>query len=188
MIEGDSKEYELLTKWAKNFDCQGYKSCEIGVRQGLGSMVIMNSVKNNYMHVGVDPYANLEYQHYDTTKPESFDYTDQMRDTLLNDLYKYRNQGQFTLANMTDIDFMNHPDHKNSKYAFVHFDGPHMTKDVVREAIWFADRAAPHTRFVFDDYPTFDMPLIAQMLNYFGFKIIDKGEHKICLSNKDENI
>jgi hypothetical protein len=188
MIEGDSKEYELLTKWAKNFDCQGYKSCEIGVRQGLGSAIILNSVRNNYIHVGVDPYANLEYQHYDTTKPAAYDYTDQMRDTLLNDFYRFRNQGQFTLANMTDIDFMNHPDHKNSKYAFVHFDGPHMTKDVVREALWFADRAAPHTRFVFDDYPTFDMPLITQMLNYFGFKIIDKGEHKICLSNKDENI
>ena len=27
-IEGDSKEYELLTKWAKDFDCQGYKTCE----------------------------------------------------------------------------------------------------------------------------------------------------------------
>ena len=188
MIEGDSKEYELLTKWAKNFDCQGYKSCEIGVRQGLGSAIILNSVRNNYIHVGVDPYANLEYQHYDTTKPAAYDYTDQMRDTLLNDFYRFRNQGQFTLANMTDIDFMNHPDHKNSKYAFVHFDGPHMTKDVTREAIWFADRAAPHTRFVFDDYTTFDMPLITQMLNYFGFKIIDKGEHKICLSNKDENI
>jgi hypothetical protein len=188
MIEGDSKEYELLTKWAKDFNCQGYKSCEIGVRQGLGSAIILNSVRNNYIHVGVDPYANLEYQHYDTTKPAAYDYTDQMRDTLLNDFYRFRNQGQFTLANMTDIDFMNHPDHKNSKYAFVHFDGPHMTKDVVREALWFADRAAPHTRFVFDDYPTFDMPLITQMLNYFGFKIIDKGEHKICLSNKDENI
>mgnify|MGYP003672032286 FL=1 len=188
MIEGDSKEYELLTKWAKDFNCQGYKSCEIGVRQGLGSAIILNSVRNNYIHVGVDPYANLEYQHYDTTKPAAYDYTDQMRDTLLNDFYRFRNQGQFTLANMTDIDFMNHPDHKNSKYAFVHFDGPHMTKDVVREALWFADRAAPHTRFVFDDYPTFDMPLITQMLNYFGFKIIGKGEHKICLSNKDENI
>lgn len=188
MIEGDSKEYELLTKWAKDFNCQGYKSCEIGVRQGLGSAIILNSVRNNYIHVGVDPYANLEYQHYDTTKPAAYDYTDQMRDTLLNDFYRFRNQGQFTLANMTDIDFMNHPDHKNSKYAFVHFDGPHMTKDVFREALWFADRAAPHTRFVFDDYPTFDMPLITQMLNYFGFKIIDKGEHKICLSNKDENI
>ena len=27
-IEGDSKEYELLAKWAKDFDCQGYKTCE----------------------------------------------------------------------------------------------------------------------------------------------------------------
>ena len=65
MIEGDSVEYELLTKWAKDFNCQGYKSCEIGVRQGLGSAIILNSVRNNYIHVGVDPYANLKYQHYD---------------------------------------------------------------------------------------------------------------------------
>ena len=183
MIEGDSKEYELLTKWAKNFDCQGYKSCEIGVRQGLGSMVIMNSVKNNYMHVGVDPYANLKYQHYDTTEPLEFDYTDQMRDTLLNDLYKYRNEGLFTLANMTDTEFMSKPDNMNSKYSFVHFDGPHMTKDVLTEAIWFANRCAPDTRFVFDDYPYYDMPLIEKCLNYFNFKIVAKGQSKICLSN-----
>ena len=182
MIEGDSVEYELLTKWAKVFNCQGYKSCEIGVRQGLGSAIILNSVRNNYIHVGVDPYANLEYQHYDTTKPAAYDYTDQMRDTLLNDFYRFRNQGQFTLANMTDIDFMNHPDHKNSKYAFVHFDGPHMTKDVVREALWFADRAAPHTRFVFDDYPTFDMDAVLKIIvNEFGFMLLKQGKNKISL-------
>ena len=183
MIEGDSVEYELLKKWSKDFDCQGYKSCEIGVRQGLGSMVIMNSVKNNYIHVGIDPYSNLKYQHYDVTKPESFDYTDQMRDTLLNDLYKYRNEGLFTLANMTDTEFMSNPDNMNSKYSFVHFDGPHMTKDVLTEAIWFANRCAPDTRFVFDDYPYYDMPLIEKCLNYFNFKIVAKGQSKICLSN-----
>ena len=59
--------YELLEKWAKDFDCQGYKSCEIGVRKGLGSKIIMDNVINNYIHVGVDPYANLKYQHYDRT-------------------------------------------------------------------------------------------------------------------------
>ena len=37
MIQGDSIEYELLTKWSKDFDCKGYYSCEIGVREGLGS-------------------------------------------------------------------------------------------------------------------------------------------------------
>jgi hypothetical protein len=36
MIRGDSSEYELLERWTKGFDCQGYKSCEIGVREDLG--------------------------------------------------------------------------------------------------------------------------------------------------------
>ena len=31
MIRGDSSDYELLEKWTKGFDCQGYKTCEIGV-------------------------------------------------------------------------------------------------------------------------------------------------------------
>jgi hypothetical protein len=35
MIRGDSKDYDLLDKWTKEFDCQGYKTCEIGVREGL---------------------------------------------------------------------------------------------------------------------------------------------------------
>ena len=53
MIEGDGAEYNLLEKWTKDFDCQGYYSCEIGVRRGLGTKLIMDNVKNNYMHVGV---------------------------------------------------------------------------------------------------------------------------------------
>ena len=37
MIKGDSRsdEYDLLEKWSKDFDCAGYYSCEIGVREGL---------------------------------------------------------------------------------------------------------------------------------------------------------
>ena len=45
MIKGDGKEYDLLRKWSKDFDCQGYYSCEIGVRQGFGSKLIMDNVK-----------------------------------------------------------------------------------------------------------------------------------------------
>ena len=51
MIRGDSTDYELLTKWSKGFDCQGFKSCEIGVREGLGSKIIIDNVLNNYIHV-----------------------------------------------------------------------------------------------------------------------------------------
>ena len=183
MIRGDSTDYDLLEKWSKDFDCQGYKTCEIGVREGLGSKIIMDGVRNNYIHVGVDPYANLKYQHYDNGPAYTADYTDEMRDTLLNDLMPYRKQGKFTLCNMTDKDFMTVSKHQDSKFAFVHFDGPHTTKDVLNESIWFANRCAPHTRFVFDDYKTYDMALIARCLEYFGFKVIESAKNK-CLMEK----
>ena len=46
MIKGDGIDYDLLEKWSKDFDCQGYKTCEIGVREGLGSKIIMDGVCN----------------------------------------------------------------------------------------------------------------------------------------------
>ena len=55
MIRGDSKEYELLEKWTKDFDCDGWKTVEIGVREGLGSKIMMENCKNYFMHIGIDP-------------------------------------------------------------------------------------------------------------------------------------
>ena len=180
MIKGDSIEYDLLAKWA-NFDCKGDYSCEIGVRDGMGSKIIMDNIKNNYIHIGVDPYANLNYQHYDTSSSYTADYTDEMRDTMLNDLKPYRNAGKFHLANMTDTLFMCHFDYNEKKYAFVHFDGPHMTRDVITEAVWFANRSSDNARFVFDDYRTYGMDIVAHLLTYFKFKTIEAGKNKICL-------
>ena len=181
MIRGDSTDYELLDKWTKGFDCQGYKTCEIGVREGLGSKIIMDNVINNYIHVGVDPYGNLEYQHYDNTGAYTCDYTDDMRDTMLNDFKPYRNQGRFTLCNMTDTQFMNDTEHRHSTFAFVHFDGPHMTKDVITEAVWFADRSRKGSRFIFDDYKKYGMEDISKALTYYGFNVMESGENKIML-------
>jgi len=181
MIRGDSGEYDLLTKWA-NFDCEGNYSCEIGVREGLGSKIIMDNIKNNFIHIGVDPYGNLNYQHYDTSPSYTADYTDEMRDRLIEDMKPYA--GKFHLANMTDTLFMCHPDYNEKKFAFVHFDGPHMTKDVLTEAVWFANRSAPRTRFVFDDHKTYSMDTIAYALTAFNFRTIEIGEHKILLERK----
>ena len=166
MIRGDSTDYDLLEKWSKDFDCQGYKTCEIGVREGLGSKIIMDGVRNNYIHVGVDPYGDLVYQHFDDQAQRQWigyepgvapTYPDSMRDKLLYDMMPYRKQGKFTLCNMTDEDFMNISKHKESKFAFVHLDGPHTTKAVSTEAVWFANHSAPNTRIVFDDYKNYDM-------------------------------
>ena len=182
MIRGDSTDYDLLDKWTKGFDCNGYKSCEIGVREGLGSKIIMDNVINNYIHVGVDPYGNLQYQHYDNTGSYTCDYTDEMRDTMLKDFLPYRNEGKFTLCNMTDTQFMNDSEHRHSTFAFVHFDGPHMTKDVMTEAVWFANRSAPHARFVFDDHNTYEMSTIAHVLTHFGFQTHGMGDSKCLLA------
>ena len=56
-----------------------------------------------------------------------------------------------------------------------------MTKDVINEAIWFANRAAPHTRFVFDDIKTYRMDLIANLLSHYGFKTVEMGDNKCLL-------
>jgi len=82
---------------------------------------------------------------------------------------------------MTDTKFMNDTEHRNSIFSFVHFDGPHMTKDVITEAVWFANRSAPHTRYVFDDHKKFNMDAVAYALTFFNFKTKEIGENKILL-------
>lgn len=180
---------DLLEKWSKNFDCDGHYTCEIGVREGHGSKIIMDNVLNNYMHVGIDPYANLKYQHYDNVPAYTADYTDEMRDTMLTNFREYRNQGKFRLANMTDKLFMSHPNHQDMTFAFVHFDGPHTSRDVMTEAIWFAERSAPHSRFVFDDHPKYQMSRIAYSLELYGFVTHGMGDNKCMLAKvpKEKN-
>ena len=150
----------------------------------MGSKTIMDNIKNNYMHIGVDPYANLRYQHYDNSHSYTADYTDEMRDTMLNDLKEYRNNGKFHLANMPDTSFMTSAMYYDNVFAFVHFDGPHMTKDVITEAVWFANKSAPNTRFVFDDYHHYKMDQIALILGNWNFKTIEAGRNKIMLEKK----
>ena len=195
MIRGDSTEYDLLEKWAKNFDCDGHYSCEIGVREGLGSKIIMDNVINNYMHIGIDPYGDRVYQHCDDQADRTWigfekgvapTYPDTMRDTMLNDFREYRNQGKFRLANMTDKEFMSSPNHQDMTFAFVHFDGPHTSRDVMNEAIWFAERSAPHARFVFDDHNTYQMSIIAYALTLYGFKTHGMGDSKCMLAKVPE--
>ena len=67
MIKGDGKEYKLLAKWVDNLKPQDfYLTVEIGVREGYGSFVITDILKNkNYFHIGIDPYGDIVYKHLD---------------------------------------------------------------------------------------------------------------------------
>jgi hypothetical protein len=190
MIRGDSSEYELLKKWCETTPVYSPKerfySCEIGVREGLGSKIIMDTFRERihgtpYMHFGVDPYGNLEYQHYDHTGKYTCDYTDDMYEQMMKDFETYP---MFYFTKMTDTEFMNQ--YTNIDYFnFVHFDGPHMTKDVITEAVWFANKSVKGTRFIFDDYPKYDMPFIEKILEKYGFIRKEAGKNKICLERNE---
>ena len=189
MIQGDSTEYEILEEACKSLDNDDLFTAEIGVRQGKGTEIILNElVFKKHWHIGIDPYGNLNYEHYDNSGSYTCDYTNDMKLQLIKDI-NYKN---FTLFPMGDDEFMKrfhdgvpiYRDKKEirNKYDLVHFDGPHKTYDVVKEAMFFAERSHAGTVFVFDDYPKYDMDLILKVIvNEFGFMLLKQGKNKIAL-------
>ena len=64
MIKGDSTEYEKLTEWVKTLPFYSESpsqilTCEIGVREGLGSKIIMDEISARlpgvrYKHIAME--------------------------------------------------------------------------------------------------------------------------------------
>jgi hypothetical protein len=188
MIQGDSTEYEILEQACKTLGDDLF-TAEIGVRQGAGTKIILDTLKDKkHWHIGIDPYGNLNYQHYDNSESYTCDYTNSMKLQLIKDI-DYQN---FTLFPMGDDEFMKRfhdgvPIYREKKelinnYDLVHFDGPHKTVDVLKEVMFFAQRSRAGTVFVFDDYPKFDMNLILKIIvNDYGFMLLKQGKNKIAL-------
>jgi hypothetical protein len=192
MIEGDSQEYEILIEACKSLKSDNLFTAEIGVRRGLGSKLILMNLKNKkHWHIGIDPYGNLSYSHFDKHKPISCNYTNSMKLQLLKDI-DYEN---FTLFTMEDDEFIKRfsdgvPIYREKKetincYDLVHFDGPHKTKDVIKEAIFFGERSKTGSIFVFDDYPFFDIDAVLKIIvNEFSFDLLKQGKSKLSLIKK----
>ena len=87
MIEGDSKEYNLLTKAAERVakleSKQPLLTAEIGVRRGLGTKIIIEYIRpihsGLHFHIGIDPYGDLRYPHSDKGEPLVADYNSKMK-------------------------------------------------------------------------------------------------------------
>ena len=191
MIEGDSKEYEILKEACESLTGDDFFTAEVGVRRGLGSkLILMNLEHKRHWHIGIDPYGNLNYQHYDNKKPTTADYTNDMKQELIKDL-NYKN---FSLFQMEDDEFMKRfadgvPIYREKKirniYDLVHFDGPHRSLDVIRESIFFAERSHSGSVFIYDDYPKYDMQTILSIIvNQYEFMLLKQGKNKISLKRK----
>ena len=189
MINGDSIEYEILKEACNSLGDDDLFTAEIGVREGKGSKIILDTlIYKKHWHIGIDPYGNLKYQHYDHSKSYTCNYTNDMKNKLLREL-NYKN---FSLLQLDDNEFMKRfndgvPIYREKKeirnqYDLVHFDGPHKTIDVIKESIFFGERSRKGSVFIYDDYPKLDMNAVLKIIvNEYGFMLLKQGKNKISL-------
>lgn len=191
-LPGDSGDYQILTKGVEL--CRNVEglTCEIGLRRGGGTKHIIDTLVQTGIktHIAIDPYGSIEYEH----KEGDFvrlDYTNQMRDECLSNLYAYTaiNKVPFLFFNLEDTEFFKrysdgmpvYSDVKRieDKYSFVHFDGPHAVKPLHAEIDFFLPRTPVGACWVFDDVTNYyDHDNIEKRLFKEGFKLIEKGYHK----------
>lgn len=191
-LPGDSDDYQLLTKGIELSKGVIGMTCEIGLRRGGGSKYIIDALvaHGRKIHIAIDPYGSIEYEH----KEGDFvrlDYTNEMRDECLSNLYAYTRQVEvsFLFFNLEDTEFFKRysdgiPIYSESKYiknqySFVHFDGPHAVKPLQGEIDFFLPRTPVGACWVFDDVTNYyDHDIIEKRLFKSGFKLIEKLYHK----------
>ena len=196
MIRGDSSEYELLKKWSETLtieeNSKSITTCEVGVREGLGSQIIIMSLvprigKLDYQHYAIDPYGDLDYKHFDNEPRWKRDgkwtsvapkYSNEMRDQMVKD---FATNPYFKFYNMTDCEYMDIFNLSKTIYDLAFLDGPHTTKDILKEALWFAERSRKGSRIIIDDFKLCNFEVIRAAISYWDFKVYEKGQHKVCL-------
>ena len=193
MIKGDSSEYHLITKHIGKLNIdRATLTCEIGLREGLGSKIIMDAVRehkpNLYKHVAIDPYNNLSYEHYDNEGSVVAGYTEEMKQKTVS--YLYQNYPEFDFYHMTDDYYFKTMGDGHQLglfnnmmlfglYKVVHFDGPHTTDAVIQELNFFIPRSETKALFIIDDYKDLRMGIVDMLLLTYNFKVVEEGENKI---------
>ena len=193
MIKGDSSEYHLITKHIGKLKVdRATLTCEIGLREGLGSKIIMDAVRehkpNLYKHVAIDPYNNLRYKHYDKSESYTADYTEEMKQKTVS--YLYQNYPEFDFYHMTDDYYFKTMGDGHQLglfnnmmlfglYKVVHFDGPHTTEAVIQELNFFIPRSETKALFIIDDFKDLRMGIVDMLLKTYNFNVAEKGDNKI---------
>lgn len=189
-LAGDGHEYELLQLGVENIRCEGV-SLEIGLRRGGGTKLIMENLKTERkIHVAIDPYGNLPYANYENRDIARKNYSNEMRNESLSDLYllSEKLKVNFIFFNLSDTDFFNRfsegiPIYDEERtlinnYCFVHFDGPHTTDVVMNEFNFINDRTTKGSVLVFDDISHYDHDHIEDHIINNNWKLIKKKKHK----------
>lgn len=190
-LPGDSANYEVLREAAMHSRDVPGLACEIGLRRGGGSKVIIDAIAGSGKTlIAIDPYGNIEYRPNDF-QTMRLDYTNAMRDEALVNMYnycRYKNIN-FYFYNMEDTEFFNrfadgvpiYNEYKEivNEYSLVHFDGPHDVESLKIETSFFALRTPVGGTWCFDDIHDYNHGLIEEeCILPNGFDILMKEGRK----------
>lgn len=194
IIEGDSGDYEILQNAARKTKHLKGLTVEIGVRYGLGSVIIMDQNDHDKTHISIDPYGNIEYAD-DVHGTFSTDYSNQMRNKCQYAITQWAHENgkniQFLVMEDTEyfkryadgFPLYNNGKKLESKYSLVHFDGPHTTNAVITEVEWFLPRVERGGMLVFDDIDLYDHNKIEEIIHKHGYIVSEKGTRKASYMN-----
>ncbi len=192
-LPGDSSDYHLLTKGVELSKGVNGLTCELGVRRGGGTKIIMDAMHlfcPGKVHVAVDPYGHIEYEHKEA-QTIRLDYTNQMRNQCMANLFSYADIINETVLffNLEDTEFFEKFDkgvpiydlvkYIVNEYSFVHFDAAHAHDPLITEIDFFAPRTPKGGCWVFDDVVGYyDHDKVEVYILSKGFTLIEKTQHK----------
>lgn len=197
MLGTDSLEYDILERAVeavKDLDPEAM-SCEIGLRAGGGSKFMIDTLcrtNQRRTHIAIDPYGNIDYETSEGHVTHH-DYTNTMRNICMKELHQYisevyNSEINFLAFILEDTEFFNRyadgvPVYSNyktllTKYACIHFDGPHAIAPLRAEVDFFAPRMITGATAVFDDIGNYDHLLFERELFSKGFALIERGHRK----------
>ena len=198
-LNTDSLEYEILVAAvlaARDLDIDAL-SCEIGLREGGGTKLMLDALwesgQGARTHLAIDPYGNIEYRGFEDDV-RHFDYTNMMRNRCMVDLYTYiwnafQNNLNVIFMCLEDTEFFDrfadgvpvYSEFKRlaTKYAVVHYDGPHASGPLHAELAFFTPRMVQGGMAVFDDIGNYDHTALEnEKLFPAGYELVAKGERK----------
>lgn len=192
LLQTDSSDYDILYNACKMIKGVEGLTCEIGVRRGGGSSIIMGTaieIDDRRVHIGIDPYGNIDYPGGDG-RCEKFDYTNQMKMVALSEIYNWClcYEYEFIFFNLEDAEFFKrfadgiplYNEYKSlvNKYALVFFDGPHSVETILPEIQFFNERTPKGGMWIFDDISSYNHDVIEKELFKFGFEKYESTNQK----------
>jgi len=185
-VDGYRICYDAMTKYLLDLKDVSGITCEVGLRRGGGTVHIINSLIENgdkRTHVCIDPYGTIMYS--DIVGVHRTDYTNQMRNQTISDIFKFAYDKEVNLIffNLEDSEFYKRfsdgvpvydmEKELTNEYAFVHIDGQHDLESVMIAANFFKDRISLGGILVFDNTNNYDHDKVDYFLKENGFVFLE---------------